>query len=112
MKYAMNTTSVVVRFRRRSQRRRNHWVLLDSAWAKLLGVRKTAGVYQIRSNELQLKLFLMREAPGSSARHQHDGHRPGTPSDKSLPIPTGINRMCGASRPPLMEASDRAVVPV
>jgi hypothetical protein len=51
---------------RRSQRRRNHWIVLDSAWAKLLGVRKTAGVYQIRSNELQFRLFLMQEAPGSS----------------------------------------------
>jgi hypothetical protein len=46
--------------RRPSQRRRNHWILLSSAWAKVLGVRKTAGVYRIRSNELQLKLFLMR----------------------------------------------------
>lgn len=51
----------------RSQRRRNHRIILDSAWAKLLGVRKTAGVYQIRSNELQFRLFLMQEAPGSSA---------------------------------------------
>lgn len=76
----MSTTSVAVRPEetgtgvsgvksagRRSQRRRNHWIVLDSAWAKLLGVRKTAGVYQIRSNELQLRLFLMQEAPGSSA---------------------------------------------
>lgn len=53
--------------RRPSQRRRSHWILLGSAWAKVLGVRKTAGVYRIRSNELQLKLFLMREAPESSA---------------------------------------------
>jgi hypothetical protein len=76
---AMSATSVAVRPEetgtgvsgvkstgRRSQRRRNHWIVLDSAWAKLLGVRKTAGVYQIRSNELQFRLFLMQEAPGSS----------------------------------------------
>jgi hypothetical protein len=76
----MTTTSVAVRHeetgtsvsgvkstRRRSQRRRNHWILLDTAWAKLLGVRKTAGVYQIRSNELQFKLFLMQQPPVSSA---------------------------------------------
>jgi hypothetical protein len=75
----MTTTSVAVphketdtsvsgvKPRRRSQRRRNHWIILDSAWAKLLGVRKTAGVYQIRSNELEFKLFLMQEAPDFTA---------------------------------------------
>lgn len=76
----MNATSVAVRHeetgtgvsgvkstRRRSQSRRNHWVVLDSTWAKLLGVRKTAGVYQIRSNELQFRLFLMQEVSESSA---------------------------------------------
>jgi hypothetical protein len=80
VRYTMTKTSVAVPHKetttgvpavkstkKRSQRRRNHWILLDSAWAKLLGVRKTAGVYQIRSNELQFKLFLMQEAPGSSA---------------------------------------------
>jgi hypothetical protein len=58
--------SAVKSTRRRSRRRRNHWIILDSAWAKLLGVRKTAGVYQIRSNELEFKLFLMQEAPDST----------------------------------------------
>jgi hypothetical protein len=53
--------------RAKFRRRRNHAILLDTAWAKLLGVRKTAGVHQIRSNELGLRLLLMQELPGSSA---------------------------------------------
>ncbi|MDT7718059.1 MAG: hypothetical protein QOH09_4051 [Pseudonocardiales bacterium] len=71
----MNTTSVAapreetgtgvsgLKFRRR----RNHAILLDTAWAKLLGVRKTAGVHQIRSNELELRLLLMQEVSGLNA---------------------------------------------
>lgn len=39
-------------------RRRDHLVILDSTWGKLLGARKIAGVYQIRSSELLLKLML------------------------------------------------------
>src|SRR5438093_13640612 len=35
---------------------RNHWILLDAAWAQRLGVRRSAGVYRIRSRELMLKL--------------------------------------------------------
>jgi hypothetical protein len=97
--------------RRRSQRRSNHWIFLDSAWAKLLGVRKTAGVYQIPSNELQLKLLLMREAPGSSAPTptrpgtNNDGRRLDTPSDKPLPIPPGQTGRVKPDRPPLLKAS-------
>jgi len=53
--------------RAKFRRRRNHAILLDTAWAKLLGARKTAGVHQIRSNELGLRLLLMQELPGSSA---------------------------------------------
>jgi hypothetical protein len=71
----MNTTSVAVRHEEAStgtsrvkfRRRRPHWIILDTAWAKQLGVRKTAGVYQIRSNELQLRLLLMEKIPGFSA---------------------------------------------
>src|ERR1700710_1679517 len=71
----MDTTSVAVPreeigtgvSRAKFRRRRNHPILLDTAWAKLLGVRKTAGVHQIRSNELGLRLLLMQELPGSSA---------------------------------------------
>jgi hypothetical protein len=71
----MDTTSVAVPreeigtgvSRAKFRRRRNHAILLDTAWAKLLGVRKTAGVHQIRSNELGLRLLLMQELPDSSA---------------------------------------------
>jgi hypothetical protein len=49
------------------RRRRNHAILLDTAWAKLLGARKTAGVHQIRSNELELRLLLMQEVSGLNA---------------------------------------------
>jgi hypothetical protein len=45
----------------------NRSIILDSTWAKALGVRRTAGVYRIRSDELQARLFLMQEVPGFSA---------------------------------------------
>jgi hypothetical protein len=53
--------------RAKFRRRRNHAIILDTAWAKLLGARKTSGVHQIRSNELGLRLLLMQEFPGSNA---------------------------------------------
>lgn len=37
-------------------RRPDHWVLLDRSWAQRLGVRRTAGVYRIRSRELARRL--------------------------------------------------------
>lgn len=64
--------------KKRNRRRPNHWVILDSAWANLLGVRKAAGVYQIRSNELQLKLFLLQQA---SSLQRCDADRPGVNND-------------------------------
>ena len=64
--------------RAKFRRRRNHAILLDTAWAKLLGVRKTAGVYQIRANELQLKLFLLQQASGLQ---RSDADRPGVNND-------------------------------
>ena len=91
MSYSMKTTSVPVSqqetgtgvsgvksARKRTRRRPNHWIVLDTAWAKLLGVRKTAGVYQIRSNELQLKLFLLQQASGLQ---RSDADRPGVNND-------------------------------
>jgi hypothetical protein len=36
--------------------RRSPWVLVDSAWAKQLGVTRTAGEYRITRRELMLKL--------------------------------------------------------
>jgi hypothetical protein len=68
--------------RKRNRRRPNHWIILDTAWAKLLGVRKTAGVYQIRANELQLKLFLLQQASGL---HRSDANRPGVNNDDDRP---------------------------
>jgi hypothetical protein len=68
--------------RKRNRRRPNHWIILDTAWAKLLGVGKTAGVYQIRSNELQLKLFLLQQASGL---HRSDANRPGVNNDDDRP---------------------------
>ena len=37
-------------------RRPNHWVYLDRWWAQRLGVRRTAGIYRIRSRELARRL--------------------------------------------------------
>jgi hypothetical protein len=89
--YSMKTTSVPVSqqetgtgvsgvksARKRTRRRPNHWIILDTTWAKLLGVRKTAGVYQIRANELQLKLFLLQQASGLQ---RSDANRPGINND-------------------------------
>jgi hypothetical protein len=37
-------------------RSRDHWVYLDRWWAQRLGVKRTAGVYRIRSRELARRL--------------------------------------------------------
>jgi hypothetical protein len=37
-------------------RRPDHWVLLDRSWPQRLGVRRTAGVYRIRSRDLARRL--------------------------------------------------------
>lgn len=34
------------------RRRSDHWVYLDQWWAKRLGVKRTAGMYRIRSRDL------------------------------------------------------------
>jgi hypothetical protein len=36
--------------------RADHWVYLDRWWAQRLGVKKTAGIYRIRSRELARRL--------------------------------------------------------
>lgn len=38
------------------RRRADHWIYLDRSWAGRLGVRRTAGVYRIRSRELARRL--------------------------------------------------------
>jgi hypothetical protein len=40
--------------------RADHWVYLDRWWAQRLGIKKTAGVYRIRSRELTRRLFRER----------------------------------------------------
>lgn len=37
-------------------RRADHWVYLDRWWAQRLGVRRTAGMYRIRSRDLLRRL--------------------------------------------------------
>ncbi|MGH3773671.1 MAG: hypothetical protein ACRDRW_20135 [Pseudonocardiaceae bacterium] len=37
-------------------RRADHWIYLDRSWAQRLGVRRTAGIYRIRSRELARRL--------------------------------------------------------
>jgi hypothetical protein len=44
---------------------RNHWIVLDTAWAQWLGVRREAGVYRIRSIELMLRLAQLEQPPTS-----------------------------------------------
>lgn len=46
---------------------RNHWIVLDAAWAQRVGVRREAGVYRIRSRELTLKLGLLGQLQASGA---------------------------------------------
>lgn len=58
-----STRASKVKFRRGQSRP----IILDSTWAKALGVEKRAGVHRIRSEELQARLFLMQEVPGFSA---------------------------------------------
>ena len=36
--------------------RADHWVYLDRWWAQRLGVKRTAGIYRIRSRELARRL--------------------------------------------------------
>ena len=92
--------------RKRTRRRPNHWIILDTAWAKLLGVRKTAGVYQIRSNELQLKLFLLQQASGlqrfDADRRgiNNDDDRPPDTLLKPLSSVTATSRTCETDRSP------------
>lgn len=52
---------------RRRSRGRNHWIVLDSAWAARLGVRKEGGAYRIRSREL-LSILTSAQARSASPR--------------------------------------------
>ena len=49
-------------------RRGDHWVLLDRSWAQRLGVKRSAGVYRIRSRELFRRLA--QEPVGMNASGQ------------------------------------------
>lgn len=46
--------------------REDHWVYLDRTWAQLLGVKRSAGIYRIRSRELLARLARENPAPESS----------------------------------------------
>lgn len=37
-------------------RRADHWIYLDRSWAQRLGVKRTAGIYRIRSRDLFRKI--------------------------------------------------------
>jgi len=52
--------------------RRSSWILVDSAWAKQLGVTRTSGVYRITRNELIRKLA-MEQLGGPGIRASIDG---------------------------------------
>lgn len=47
--------------------RKSPWVLVDSGWAKQLGVTRTAGVYRIARSELVRRLDAVPEEPGICA---------------------------------------------
>lgn len=44
-----------------SSTRRNHQIILDSTWGKLLHTRKVSGVYQISSRQLTFQLLSLRQ---------------------------------------------------
>jgi hypothetical protein len=46
---------------------RNYWIVLDTAWAQRLGIRREAGVYRIRSGELMLRLAQLGQPRTSGA---------------------------------------------
>ncbi len=46
----------------------NHWIVLDGAWARRLGVRREGGVYRIRSQELARRLAVLRSSSIPDAR--------------------------------------------
>ena len=61
---------------KRGTRRPNHWIYLDRWWAKRLGVRRTAGVYRIRSRELVRRLSQERLGMDASGTVFAYGTRP------------------------------------
>ena len=65
-----NASTSKVKFRRG----RSRSIILDSTWAKALGVEKKAGGHRIRSEQLQARLFLMQEVPGFSASTEAPTH--------------------------------------
>lgn len=58
--------------------RPNRWVLLDSAWAKRLGVSRIGGLYRIRSQDLVSRLSDLRQPSGLSQRRITLTSRKGT----------------------------------
>ena len=58
---------------RPSPRVRNHWIVLDAAWAERLGVSKEAGRYRIRSHELVRRLETLQEVSEFQAQNATEG---------------------------------------
>jgi hypothetical protein len=60
--------------------RPDHWVYLDRWWAQRLGVRRTAGMYRIRSRELVRRLARERLGVDASGTVFAYGARPAATS--------------------------------
>lgn len=63
-------------------RSRDHWIYLDRWWAQRLGVKRTAGIYRIRSRELARRLSQERLGVDASGTVFAYGTMPETVSAK------------------------------
>ena len=70
-------------------RRHDHWVYLDRWWAQRLGVRRTAGMYRIRSRDLFRRLS--QETLGVDASGNVYAYRT-TPAATSPDGASGVGR--------------------
>ena len=67
-------------------RSRDHWVYLDRWWAQRLGVKRTTGIYRIRSRELARRLSQERLGVDASGTVFAYGPMPETVSTKGQRI--------------------------
>ena len=75
--------------RKVDRRRPDHWILLDRSWAQRLGVRRTAGVYRIRSRDLARRLSgetLWMDTSGKV--HTHGWQPAAANADRNNALPT------------------------
>jgi hypothetical protein len=61
-------------------RRPDHWIILDRSWAQRLGVRRTAGMYRIRSRDLARRLSRETLWMDASGRIHASGWQPAAAS--------------------------------